>query len=93
MFAIWKFRNIEGFLQGFRAFDVETSKYVDPVSLDISWIRYNFREETARIERPEMQTVEVSFSGLVDKLKELGMYAERPDNERHHLAGPQKNDD
>lgn len=92
LFAIWKFRNIEGFLQGFRAFDVETSKYTDPFSLEVSWIRYNFKEETASIERLAMPTMVVKFSGLVQKLKELGMYVERPETERHHLAGPQKVD-
>lgn len=89
-FAIWKFRYIEGFLQGFHAFDLETSKYVDPFTFATTWIRYNFKAETAEIERPDGTKVSVKFSELVQKLKDLGMYVERPASERHHLAGPQK---
>jgi hypothetical protein len=91
-FAIWKFRYVEGFLQGFHAFDMETSKYVDPFTFATTWIRYNFKAETAEIERPDGTKIEVSFSGLVQKLKDLGMYVERGEHERHHLAGPQKDE-
>ena len=62
-FAIWKFRYVEGFLQGFHSFDLETSKYVDPFTFATTWIRYNFKAETAEIERPDGTKIEVSFSG------------------------------
>ena len=39
--AIWKFRNIEGILRGMQSFDVTTTKYLDPVSKEVSWIRYD----------------------------------------------------
>lgn len=88
-FAIWKFRNIEGFLRGFRAFDVRTSKYLDPATLSVATVRYDYVAEKATIEKPGVATITVGFSGLVDKLKELGMYAELPKDKRHGLAGPQ----
>ncbi len=104
-FAIWKFRNIEGYLQGMNSYDVNTTKYVDPVSKSVSWIKYDYGTETATIERTkhkdsfwafsdsgttETLKDECKFSELVTKLKEFGMYAERLSSERHSLTGPQK---
>ena len=104
-FAIWKFRNVEGFLQGMSSFDVNTTKYVDPVDKSVSWIKYDYGTEKATIERTkhkdsfwafsdsgitETVKVECKFSELVSKLKELGMYTERPSCDRHALTGPQK---
>jgi hypothetical protein len=105
-FAIWKFRNIEGFLQGMQASDIGATRYVDPVDQLESWIRYDYKAETAVIEHKikkasiwsldggdvVTETVECKFDELVGKLKELGMYAERSVNDRHTLAGPQKDE-
>ena len=102
-FAIWKFRYVEGFLEGMHPYDVTTTRYVEPVSGFESWIRYDYRTETAVIERVHRDDfimsiednvvtakAECRFSELTAKLKELGMYVERAPGNRHHLAGPQK---
>ena len=105
-FAIWKFRYVEGFLQGMHASDIAVTKYIDPISKLVSWIRYDYKAETAVIEHKikkasiwsleggdvVTETVECKFDELVGKLKELGMYAERSVNDRHTLAGPQKDE-
>lgn len=106
-FAIWKFRNIEGFLQGMHSSDVDVTRYVEPITKLVSWIRYDIKAETAVIERTTKKTsiwsmtggdavterVECKFSELVGKLKDLGMYVERAEHDRHRLAGPQKEDE
>jgi len=100
-FSIWKFRYIEGILNGMHSFDVCTTKYVDPVSKEVSWIRYDYTKERAIIERSEVKhglfsgdrletsTLECKFGDLVQTLKDLGMYQELPDGEHHSLAGKQ----
>jgi hypothetical protein len=106
-FAIWKFRHIEGLLQGMHASDIAVTKYIDPVTKLVSWIRYDYKAETAVIEHTTKkdsiwsldggdvvtETVECKFDELIGKLKELGMYVERGEHDRHHLAGPQKEDE
>lgn len=102
-FAIWKFRYIEGILRGMRPFDVTTTKYVDSVTKEVSWIRYDMAKETATIERTEVkhsmffgetvtstQKIDCKFSDLVSTLKDLGMYQELPPGEHHVLAGQQR---
>lgn len=104
-FAIWKFRYIEGILRGMQSFDMTTTKYVDPVSKEVSWIRYDMAAEKATVERTEVkhslffgeigtstQKRECKFSDLVRTLKDLGMYQELPPGEHHMLAGPQKDE-
>ena len=101
-FAIWKFRNVEGLLRGMHAFDVNTTKYVDPVSGMVSWIRYDYGTERATIECTrqkdafwafsgvgETLTVDCGFSELRGKLRELGMYSELDSGHRHALTGAQ----
>lgn len=88
-----------------QSFDVTTTKYVDPVSKEVSWIRYDMAAEKATVERTEVkhsmffgetgtsiQKLECKFSDLVRTLKDLGMYQELPPGEHHMLAGPQKED-
>lgn len=102
-FAIWKFRHIEGILRGMQSFDVTTTKYVDPVTKEVSWIRYDMAKETATIERTEVkhpmffgetvtgtQKIDCKFSDLVRTLKDLKMYQELPPGEHHVLAGQQR---
>ena len=102
-FAIWKFRYIEGILRGMRPFDVTTTKYVDPVTKEVSWIRYDMAKETATIEHTEVkrsmffgkadtttQKIDCNFSDLVQVLKDLKMYQELPPGEHHVLAGQQR---
>ena len=102
-FAIWKFRYIEGILRGMHPFDVTTTKYVDPVTKEVSWIRYDLAKETATIERTEVkrsmffgetvtstQKIDCKFSDLVRSLKDLGMYQELTPGEHHMLAGQQR---
>lgn len=102
-FAIWKFRYIEGILRGMQSFDVTTTKYVDPVTKEVSWIRYDMAKETATIEHTEVkhsmffgetgtstQKLECKFSDLVRTLKDLKMYQELPPGEHHVLAGQQR---
>ena len=102
-FAIWKFRYIEGILRGMQSFDVTTTKYVDPVSKEVSWIRYDMAAEKATVERATVkhsmffgetvtgtQKIDCKFSDLVRTLKDLGMYQELPPGEHHMLAGQQK---
>lgn len=101
-FSIWKFRHIEGILQGMHSFDVCTTKYVDPVSNEVSWIRYDYAKEIATIEKPEhkhsifsmkpsteLHTLECKFSELIQTLNDLGMYRELPPGGHHSLAGKQ----
>lgn len=102
-FAIWKFRYIEGILKGMHSFDIHTTKYVDPVSKEVSWIRYDYEKEKATIEKTEVKhagffggidestrTLDCKFSDIIQTLKDLDMYSELPPNERHSLAGKQK---
>lgn len=91
-FAIWKFRYVEGFLNGMNAFDVTTTKYVDPRNLDVVWIKYDYQKETAKVQS-STYCVECKFSELSDKLKDLGIYHERSITDRHFLAGPQKEEE
>lgn len=105
-FAMWKFRYIEGILKGMHSFDVCTTKYVDPVNKEVSWIKYDYTKETAVIEKTEVKhsmffgepgttinRMECKFSELIKTLKDLGMYQELPDGEHHMLAGKQKDDE
>ena len=102
-FAIWKFRHIEGILRGMQSFDVTTTKYVDPVSKEVSWIHYDMAAEKATVERTEVkhsmffgetvtgtQKIDCKFSDLVRTLKDLKMYQELPPDEHHVLAGQQR---
>ena len=102
-FSIWKFRYIEGILRGMNAFNVRTTKYIVPVTKEVSWIRYDYENEKATVERTEVkhsvffgesgtstQKLECKFSDLVRTLKDLGMYQELPPGEHHMLAGQQK---
>lgn len=102
-FAIWKFRYIEGILRGMQSFDMTTTKYVDPVSKEVSWIRYDMTKETATIEHTEVtrpmffgktdtttRKIDCKFSDLVRTLKDLKMYQELPPGEHHVLAGQQR---
>lgn len=85
------------------SFDVTTTKYVDPVTKEVSWIRYDIAKETAIIELTKVkhsmffgepgtstQKHECKFSDLVQTLKNLKMYQELPPGEHHMLAGQQK---
>lgn len=107
-FAIWKFRYVEGYLKNMFAYDVGTTKYVDPVTNLVSWIRYNYKDETVTIERTakkdsfwsmieteeiETKKIDCKLSELESRLKELGMYEERPLTDRHSLAGVQPDAD
>ena len=38
-----------------QSFDVTTTKYVDPVSKEVSWIRYDMAAEKATVERTEVK--------------------------------------
>lgn len=87
-FAIWKSRYIEGYLQNMHAYDVNTTKYVNPKDMAVTWIRYDMEKETARVESGD-HVLECKFSELEKTLKDLGMYRERPRDERYSLAGPQ----
>jgi hypothetical protein len=91
-FAVWKFRYIEGILRGMQSFNMTTTKYVDPVSKEVSWIRYDINKEIATIECASTQKLECNFSDLVHTLKDLGMYQELPPGEHHMLAGQQKDE-
>ena len=88
-----------------QSFDMTTTKYVDPVSKEVSWIRYDMAAEKATVERTEVkhslffgetgtstQKLECKFSDLVRTLKDLGMYQELPPGEHHMLAGQQKDE-
>jgi hypothetical protein len=90
-FSVWKFRYVEGFLQDMHSFDVYTTKYLDHKTSAVTWIRYDIAKEVATIERDGL-SLPCKFSELEKTLKDLGMYRERPENDRHHLAGPQKED-
>ena len=91
-FSVWKFRYIEGFLQDMRSYDVLTTKYVNPKTFVTTWIKYDFDKNIATIET-DNRTMECKLSELENTLKDLGMYKERPENDRHSLAGPQKKAD
>lgn len=88
-FAVWKFRYIEGFLQDMHSYDVLTTKYVNPKTFVITWIKYDLDKDRATIET-EGRIMECRLSELEKTLKDLGMYRERPENDRHALSGPQK---
>jgi hypothetical protein len=88
-FSIWKFRYIEGYLQDMHAFDVHTTKYVDPRTFDVTMISYDTSREVATLDRDGYRT-ECTFSELENTLKRLGMYRVRPEDSRHALAGPQR---
>ena len=92
-FAIWKFRYVEGYLEGMQAYDVETTKYVNPKTFMTTWIRYDMKNETASIEEFDRPPVVCKFAELEATLKKLGMFRERPVTARHMLAGPQEKED
>ena len=89
-FSIWKFRYVEGYLEGMRSYDVETTKYVNPNTFMATWIRYDMKAEAVSIEEFEKPLVVCTFSELENTLKRLGMYRVRPEDSRHALAGPQR---
>lgn len=102
-FAIWKFRYIEGILKGMHSFDMCTTKYVDPDTAEVSWIRYDYERERAAVEHAEERhvgffgktekvtdSIECKFSDLERTLKDLGMYHQLPPGEHHMLAGQQR---
>ena len=88
-FSVWKFRYIEGYLQDMHSYDVHTTKYVDHRTSAVTWIRYDTVKDRATIDKDGV-TLDCKFADLEKTLKDLGMYRERPENDRHHLAGPQK---
>lgn len=87
-FALWKFRYIEGYLEGMHSYNVETTKYVDPDTLGITWIKYEISSDVATIESANA-TLKCKFSELEKTLKDLKMYRVLGENQRHSLAGPQ----
>lgn len=89
-FAIWKFRYIEGFLRHMRASDVDSTKYIDPKTGLETWIHYDYKNETAKVVTPELDSVDTTFNELPAVLKSMHKYEELPEEERHHLAGQQK---
>ena len=93
-FAIWKFRYIEGYLQGMHAVDLTTTKYVAPGrNIATAYIHYDYKKETAEIEICGVgRYIECSFSTLVQTLKDENMYSVLPENCKHRLAGPQRED-
>ena len=89
-FAIWKFRTIEGLLRNMHASDMDSTKYVVPGTGETTWIRYDMKNDTAKIVKPDLESVTCTFGELPNMLRTLGMYDELPEDCRHHLAGQQK---
>jgi len=79
-FALWKFKNIEGVLDGFFSSEFNITKFFK--NTEQHSIVYNLNTETCEIKINGQNPIKVSFDGLVDKLKELGYYEERTYN-RH----------
>ena len=99
-FAIWKFRYVEGLLEGMNSYDVRTTKYVSPRTGLVSWIHYDYAAEVATLKiaiprksifskEPEIKEFKCPFGQLDEILKEQGMYTVLPREKRHSLAGPQ----
>ena len=86
-FAIWKFRYVEGYLEGMQSYDVLTTKYVDPKTFMTTWLKYDMKAETVSIEKDGAVPIVCKFSELEATLKKLGMFREK--QIRHMLAGPQ----
>jgi hypothetical protein len=75
-FALWKFKTIEGILQGWCPGDFTRSKYERDGKLRAT-IEYDPKQETAAVSVDGSSPVQVPFRGLVGKLKELGLYVQR----------------
>lgn len=69
-------------------YDTNTTKYVNPRNMAITWLHYSIEDETVRIKNSD-HILECKFCELEGTLKALGMYRERARSERHSLAGPQ----
>lgn len=81
-FATWKFRNIEGLLKYMNRFKLDVTRYVNPDNGRTAWIKYDSASETATIET-DCKTRTCKFSEISDLLKELGLYEERQEGDRH----------
>lgn len=82
-FAIWKFRNVEGVLEGMHPYDVLVTRYVDGLG-DVTWLRYDMAAETVSLETEDGKSrMQCGFGELEDTLKRLGMYRPRPMRDRH----------
>lgn len=88
-FAIWKFKNFEGKLEGFRSSEFLSSKIEH--GLECYEIKYDPKTEMATIQDLAENTMgHVPFSQLEDELKRLGLYKER-DHDRHSSSYPPQN--
>lgn len=76
-FALWKYKNFEGKLRGFRASEFDTTKIRDENGQEYL-IRYEISDETAmilkKLEDHEDELWFGSFNGLEEALKRLGLY-------------------
>jgi uncharacterized protein YuzE len=89
VFAVWKFRYVEGYLEGMHASELESTRYVNPDTGEVTWIKYDMKREVATVTSSGNASVECKFSDLEKTLKELNMYRPRAEMQRHSLAGPQ----
>ena len=89
-FAIWKFKNFEGKLEGFHSKDMFETRIVQ--GLEYYYIVYDIKKETANLSDDRGKWIEedIPFSKLADVLKKWGFYIERT-HDRHSSSYPPQN--
>lgn len=76
VFAIWKFKNIEGLIEC-NGYDFQTTKIKK--GLETYFIKYDFKTEEATIEKVDVffLPITVPFSKLKEELVKLDLWKER----------------
>lgn len=83
-FALWKFKTTEGVLENFSPGDFTTTNFTK--GFEMYTIKYDLAHCTCTISnlaKLDADIITVPFSELVNKLKEMGVYKERPASTRH----------
>lgn len=85
-FALWKFKTIEGQIEC-NGYDFNTTKIQN--GFNVYYITYDPSTEMATIKNatnPMFETRTVPFAQLVEKLKTLGIWRQRPEIDQHSSA-------
>lgn len=86
-FAIWKFKNVEGVLKNFYAYDFLVSKYQKGfvtffIHYDLNTDTIVFKSDHAR----QYNGITCKFSEFHNKLKSLGLFELKDENDCHESA-------
>lgn len=83
-FAVWKFKVIDGSLKGFRASDLDSSRYEGARRATVT---YDYRNCLMTVRFDDgVPGVTCHLRDAETELRKLGIYEIRPDSERHRLS-------